>query len=239
MTTLHARSVIRLLSQIKKKITRTLKKLTLVHFHVTVIIIALLVIGTQTAFGQTVDPALDSLAVKVNFSNANPVAQTPAEVKIVQGESENQKAERQKKLAVAIVSPAPKVTASVASTRPDYGYLRSLYRQAGDTYGVPWKLIEAVHQVESGKSGSTSRANPSGATGPMQFMPGTWHSYGVDGNGDGNADITNLEDAIYSGARYLAANGADRGQIDQALYRYNHSSSYVNMVKRIAEQIQG
>ena len=115
--------------------------------------------------------------------------------------------------------------------------LREIYRAASAKYGVPWQLIEAVHQVESGKSCSTARKSSAGATGPMQFMLGTWRSYGQDGNGDGVTDITNVYDAVYGGANYLAANGANRGDLSGALYHYNHSTSYVNKVLAIAREI--
>lgn len=125
------------------------------------------------------------------------------------------------------------------SVNPDYGYLKSLYQTAGGVFGIDWRLIEAVHQIESGKSGSTSTRSGAGATGPMQFLPSTFRSYAVDGNGDGVTDITNLEDAIFTGARYLANGGADVGNIDAALFNYNHSYSYVEAVKHIMSGIQG
>lgn len=114
---------------------------------------------------------------------------------------------------------------------------KPIYFEAAKQFGIPWQLIEAVHEVESGKSGSTSKKSFAGATGPMQFMPGTWRGYGVDGNGDGVADISDVTDAIYTGANYLAKSGADEGRIDDALYNYNHSLSYVNKVKTIAYEI--
>lgn len=123
------------------------------------------------------------------------------------------------------------------SVNPDYGYLKSLYRAAGIRFGIDWKLIEAVHQIESGKSGSTSVKSGAGATGPMQFLPSTFRAYAVDGNGDGSTDISNLEDAVFSGARYLANGGADVGNIDAALFNYNHSYSYVSSVKSIMNGI--
>lgn len=119
----------------------------------------------------------------------------------------------------------------------DPAVFRPIYMAAAKQFNIPWQLIEAVHQIESGKSGSTDKRSYAGATGPMQFMPGTWRGYAVDGNGDGSADITDVTDAIYTGAHYLAKSGADEGRIDDAIFNYNHSQSYVNKVKGIAYEI--
>lgn len=113
----------------------------------------------------------------------------------------------------------------------DLESLRALYKEAADRYGIDWKLIEAVHQVETGKSGSGCVRNPSGATGPMQFLPSTFRAYSDGG------DICNLRDAVFAGANLLANGGADRGDIDSALFNYNHSTSYVNLVKSIMNSI--
>src|SRR3546814_20580862 len=48
------------------------------------------------------------------------------------------------------------------------------------------------------------------AVGPMQFIPGTWKSFGVDGSGDGLADPNNVFDAATAAARYLCHGGNDR-----------------------------
>lgn len=114
---------------------------------------------------------------------------------------------------------------------------RAIYQAAGARFNIPWQIIEAVHQVETGKSGSTSKSSYAGATGPMQFMPGTWRAYAVDGDGNGDADICNVTDAIYTGARYLANGGADEGRIRDALFNYNHSQAYVNKVLDVAYSI--
>jgi len=64
----------------------------------------------------------------------------------------------------------------------------------------------------------------------MQFLPSTFAIYGVDGNGDGVASINDVNDAIYSAANYLAANGGASGNLVGSLYHYNQDYWYVNMV---------
>ncbi|MEK3800597.1 lytic murein transglycosylase [Peribacillus sp. FSL H8-0477] len=49
-------------------------------------------------------------------------------------------------------------------------------------------------------------------------------SYGVDTNGDGKADPWDNEDAIFSSANYLAANGAAEGRVRDADFAYNHAN---------------
>lgn len=107
-----------------------------------------------------------------------------------------------------------------------------LYARAGQAFGVDPRLLRAVHTVETGASGSTSRSSFAGAIGPMQFLPSTFRHYAVDGNGDGIKDITNVEDAIYTAAAYLKACGYP--DVKKALWGYNPSTSYYNKVTRIA-----
>jgi soluble lytic murein transglycosylase-like protein len=83
-----------------------------------------------------------------------------------------------------------------------------VYRQAGEKYGVPWQVLYGLHLTETGlRNGNISNHAGSGAQGPMQFMPGTWRAYEVDGDGDGVADINNAADAIYGAANYLSKHG--------------------------------
>ena len=64
------------------------------------------------------------------------------------------------------------------------------------------------------------------AVGPMQFIPSSWRSWGV-------GSPSNIYDATLAAARYLCAGGADLSQPAQlraAVYRYNHSTTYVDIV---------
>ncbi|GAA4953922.1 hypothetical protein GCM10023205_14320 [Yinghuangia aomiensis] len=72
------------------------------------------------------------------------------------------------------------------------------------------------------------------AVGPMQFIPSTWKSYGMDGNKDGKSDPENVYDASLAAARYLCAGDRDLSRpadLDRAIYSYNKSTEYVSTVK--------
>lgn len=163
---------------------------------------------------------------------------------IAMGESEHERQEREKREAeesklayTRDVYARETERVVVAPVDPDLSAKRALVKKAAAKYGIDWKILEAVWQVESGKSWDTSTASYAGAQGPMQFMPGTWAAYGQDGNGDGVSDINKAEDALYGGANYLAAGGASSGNIDQALFNYNHAQWYVDKVKGVADSI--
>lgn len=135
-----------------------------------------------------------------------------------------------------------------------------LYKKAEDNYGVPWTLLAAHHRIETRFSTMDPLLSPAGAEGHLQFMPCTfvgwshpscgglgkgdipekdkispaiieqYGGYGVDANNDGRADPYDLEDAIFSAANYLAASGAADGEIEKAVFNYNHSEKYVEDV---------
>lgn len=76
------------------------------------------------------------------------------------------------------------------------------------------------------------------ALGPMQFIPSTWAGYGTDANGDGKADIFNINDAALGAGRYLCAAGGnlrDRAGQTRAVLAYNHSAQYVAQVLALAD----
>jgi hypothetical protein len=122
---------------------------------------------------------------------------------------------------------------------PSFEQKRALVQQAAAHYGIDWPPLEAVWEVESGKSWDTQITSYAGAQGPWQFMRGTWRAHAfVDGNGDGVIAITSAADGAFAAAHLLANSGADRGDWDAALFSYNHSRAYVQKVKSIAESIK-
>jgi hypothetical protein len=115
-----------------------------------------------------------------------------------------------------------------------------LYKQAATSCrGLSWTVLAAIGQVESDHGRNAGRSS-AGALGPMQFLPSTWKSYGVDGDRDGKADIMNPYDAIPGAAKYLCANGAGRGgkQLYNAIWHYNHADWYVQKVLNLAKAYQ-
>lgn len=132
-----------------------------------------------------------------------------------------------------------------------------LYKEASDAYSIPWTLLAAHHRIETRFSRMDPLLSPVGAEGHLQFMPCTfvgwshptcsgkgqgeiseedktnldviayYGGYGVDGNGDGIADPYNLTDSLYSAANYLSQNGAAEGDLENAIFQYNHSEEYV------------
>jgi len=140
--------------------------------------------------------------------------------------------------------------ASTAAAAIPAAYLAG-YHKAGAQYGIPWTVLAGIGEIESdqGRSdapGVHSGANPAGAAGPMQFGIGglagnTWggtpihpaseHTggYGIDGDHDGIVDVYDPGDAIPSAAAFLKAHSAP-GNIQAALFAYNHSSQYVSDV---------
>ena len=135
-----------------------------------------------------------------------------------------------------------------------------IYMEAGEKYNVPWTLLAAHHRIETRFSTMRKLISPVGAEGHLQFMPCTfvgwkhpscsglgegdisekektdpdviakYGGYGVDANGDGVADPFDIEDAIYSAANFLSIAGASKGNIEKAVYQYNHSDEYVEDV---------
>ncbi len=95
---------------------------------------------------------------------------------------------------------------------------------------------QAVHDTDGGQLDHDPVYDR--AVGAMQFIPSTWQVVKVDADGDGNRNPQDIDDASLATAVYLCSGsdnlGSRKGQ-EAAVYRYNHSQSYVNLVLRIME----
>ena len=110
---------------------------------------------------------------------------------------------------------------------PPIEELMSYYKEAEATFGVPWYVLASINLIET-RMGRIRGDSSAGAQGPMQFIPSTWASYGAGG------DVNSYHDSILAAARYLKAAGAP-GDMDKAIFAYNHSLFYVNAVKGYGE----
>ncbi len=140
----------------------------------------------------------------------------------------------------------------------------SAYERAAARYGLDWAIIAAIGKMECDHGRGTENGcrpgtvNAAGATGPMQFLGPTWRrgapigsvppvaaptrttadGYATDGDGDGRADVWNIDDAAAAAARYLRANDAP-AYYRRAIFAYNHSQAYVNAVMVKATEYRG
>lgn len=105
--------------------------------------------------------------------------------------------------------------------------LLAYYHEAEQAYGVPWYYLASINLVET-RMGRIRGDSSAGAQGPMQFMPSTWAQYGQGG------DINDPHAAILAAARYLKAAGAP-GDMNGAVFAYNHSQHYVSAIIGYAE----
>ncbi|MCZ4498587.1 MAG: Transglycosylase protein [Marmoricola sp.] len=101
----------------------------------------------------------------------------------------------------------------------------------------------------NGKNGTQAIADTDGgqidqdpvydrAVGPMQFIPSTWSSVKVDADGDGQRNPQDIDDASLASGVYLCSGTDDLGTRtgqESAVFRYNHSQAYVDLVLRIME----
>ncbi|MBN2232189.1 MAG: lytic murein transglycosylase [Deltaproteobacteria bacterium] len=80
-----------------------------------------------------------------------------------------------------------------------------------------------------------------GAFGVPQFIPSSYHRYGMDGNGDGRIDLYDFTDAAASVMHYLEAHGwrrdLPRERQEDVLYAYNHSRLYCRTILAIRDAL--
>jgi len=93
-----------------------------------------------------------------------------------------------------------------------------------------------IVDTDAGQYDSDSRFDR--AIGPMQFIPSTWSVVGVDADGDGQRNPQDIDDAALATAVYLCSGADDLATASgarAAVFRYNHSKSYVDLVLSIAQ----
>lgn len=157
---------------------------------------------------------------------------------------------------VQAVSDDPVRAALSVSVPTEY---QQLIEEAGNTCPeISPNLIAALLTQESGFN--PKERSPVGAQGIAQFMPSTWESHGIDGNGDGKRDVWDPEDAIPSSAKYLctiaedvkgvpgnkqhnmlAAYNAGSGAVRKygGVPPYKETQNYVRVISALADQSSG
>ncbi len=102
-------------------------------------------------------------------------------------------------LTVAGVVGAAVLIDGQAANRVPEEYRTLIVSAAATCDGLPAPVLAAQLAQESGWD--PRAVSPAGAQGIAQFMPTTWKAHGIDGNGDGRADVWDPADAIPSAAR--------------------------------------
>ncbi len=134
---------------------------------------------------------------------------------------------------------AVRCTASGGSDSPP-AKLLPIYAAAAAKYHLGPRgpgILAAINKVET-DFGANMGPSSAGAIGWMQFMPESWETYGVDGNGDGRKDPYDPTDAIFAAANLLHTDGAP-GDWYEAIFSYNHADWYVREVEGYAKEFSG
>ena len=107
---------------------------------------------------------------------------------------------------------AGSVSAELSKNIPaDWG---SVFSAAAEKFNVNPNFLAALYLTEQGNTwkpfNTAWASSPVGASGPMQFMPGTWQGHAQDGDGDGKADVMNVKDAVFGAAHLIQSMGTDK-----------------------------
>ncbi|WP_373357078.1 lytic transglycosylase domain-containing protein [Pseudoroseicyclus sp. CXY001] len=104
--------------------------------------------------------------------------------------------------------------------------------------------LAALKLVDRGTISGGSIGALHGELGHTQFLPGSILSFGVDGDGNGRLDMTNMTDALASTANYLRQHGWQPGQPYQegtanfrVIEEWNAATVYQRAIALIASRI--
>ena len=117
---------------------------------------------------------------------------------------------------------APSKLVSYFELSSGYKSVRHLLREASDTHGIDYELLQALIATESGFN--TRAVSPKGAVGLMQLIPPTAARYGVkaDKSAAMEQKLTDPKTNIRAGSSYLSdLIRLFPGQIELALAAYN------------------
>lgn len=105
----------------------------------------------------------------------------------------------------------PAISNTLPATIPT-GYA-TLFNKAAVAYKINPQFLAALFMNEHSNTwlpfDSDWASSPKGASGPFQFMPGTWDGYKVDGNNDGKIDIQNIYDSAFAAANMINKAGVN------------------------------
>lgn len=117
---------------------------------------------------------------------------------------------------------APTKLLAFFDVSPNYKAVKHLLKDAAETHGIDYELIQALIATESGFD--THAVSPKGAVGLMQLMPPTAERFGVkaDKKTPIEKKLTDPKTNIGAGTAYLRhLIGLFPGQLDLALAAYN------------------
>ncbi|HWJ81941.1 MAG TPA: lytic transglycosylase domain-containing protein [Nocardioides sp.] len=106
-------------------------------------------------------------------------------------------------------------------------------------YGKPLTGKRGLPKISDTDAGQLDRDKKwDRAVGPMQFIPSTWSVVGVDADNDSQRNPQDIDDAALASAVYLCSGNDDLSTVTgqrAAVYRYNHSQRYVDLVMSVME----
>lgn len=107
-------------------------------------------------------------------------------------------------------------------------------------------LFGALILVDQGSISTKTVGAKHGELGHTQFLPGNALRYGVDGNGDGKVDFSNVTDALASTANFLRQKGWQPGQGYQegepnfaVIKQWNAATVYQQAIAIMGKKIDG